>query len=252
MTAVNPNSAPPLPELVFLKNLGLAYKVGLAVAAIGVFVVLASGILGGVFYELVLSVLELLDAPEDRTYLIRHESGAGSALMQYVGWVIVVCGFYVIGVRLARGMLGVSAQPEPTDNLGPVDRTGLGIVVIGVIVGASAAVLEALVYEILPREPISTIFSSVANFGALFVTCGLLVIILGGPRRRKVLLGWTVRLGWGKLGHSWANVFAIALLGMGLMVGMVGLEEAAPFLGGAGIAVFLLGIVMNYFVGPAP
>ena len=58
---MNPNSPPPLPELAFLKRLGLTYKVGLVVASIGVLVILVSGVFGAVFYELVSSVLELLE-----------------------------------------------------------------------------------------------------------------------------------------------------------------------------------------------
>lgn len=253
---MNPNSPPPLPELAFLKDLGLTYRVGLVVAVIGVLVILASGTLGGVFYELVLSLLELLDAPEDREYLVPNEPGAGPEILQFLGWAIVVCAACLVSVRLSLGLLGLTPKPELTDKLGPVDRAGLGITVLGILVIAAAAIPQALIYEILPREPISSgptsAFSIVASIGSLCLLCGLLVVVLGGPRRREVLLGWTRKVGWGKLGHDWVNKFAIALFVLAIVVSMVGLEEAGPFVFGAGVVVFLLGIAVSYLDGSNP
>ncbi len=253
---MNPNSPNPSPAFAFLRDLGLTYKVGLVVAAIGVLVMLFSEALGGVFYQLVLSLLELLDAPADREYLRPDKPGAGSGLLQFAGSAALVCGVCIVSIRLGFGLLGLTPKPELTDKLGPTDRLGLGIAVFGVLVSASATIPEVLLYEILAREPGPsspiTPFSIVAYIGSLFLFGGLLVIVFGGPRRREVLLGWTGKLGWGKLGYGWINTFAIALFVIGVVVSTAGLEDAAPFLGGAGIAVFLLGIAVDYFVGTDP
>ena len=161
-----------------------------------------------------------------------------------------------MSVRLSLGLLGLTPKPEPTDKLGQVDRAGLGITVFGVLVIAAVAIPEALIYEILPRIPRSSdsvpAFSIVASIGSVCLFCGLLVIAFGGPRRREVLTGWSDKLGWGKLGHAWVNKFAVALLLMAIVVSMVGLEDAGPFIFGAGVAVFLLGIAVNYFAGSNP
>ena len=250
------NSQPPLPELAFLKRLGLTHRVGLVFVAVGVLVILASGILGGIFYELVLSLLELLDAPEDRDFLSPDKPGAGPPILRFLGSLIIGCGVLIVSLRLAIGLLGLTARPEPTDKLGPVDKAGLGIAVFGIFMIAAAAIPEVLLFEILPREPRSLdpipAFSIVASIGSLCLWSGLLVVALGGPRRREVLLGWTRKLGWGKLGHEWVNKFAIALLVLAIAVSMVGLEDGAPFIFGAGVAVFLLGIAVNYFAGSNP
>ncbi len=253
---MNPNSTPPLPEWAFLRDLGLTYKVGLVVASIGVLMILTSGVLGAVFYELVSSVLELLGAPEDREYLSPGKPSAGPDLLRFLGWATVACAACIASVRLSLGLLGLTPKPEPTDKLGPVDRAGLGLSALGVLVIASATIPAALLYDILPRIPRSSdsfpAFSIVASIGSLCLLCGLLVIAFGGPRRREVLLGWSDKLGWGKLGHGWVNKFAVALLLLAIVVSTVGPEDAGTFVFGAGIAVFLLGIAVNYFAGTNP
>ena len=253
---MNPNNPPPLPEWAFLKDLGLTYKVGLVVALIGVLAVLASGVFGAVFYELVLSVFELLGSPEDREYLAPDKPFAGPDLLRFLGWTTVVCAICIVSARLSLGLLGFTQQPEPTDKLGTLDKAGLGLIVFGVLVIAAAAIPEALLFDILPRTPRASdsvpAFSIVASIGSLSLLIGLLVVVLGGPRRREVLLGWTRKVGWGKLGHEWVNKFAIALFVFAIVVSMAGLEFAGPFFFGAGIVVFLLGIAVNYFAGTNP
>ncbi len=253
---MNPNSSNSPTALAYFRDLGLSYRVGLVVAAIGVLVMLSSGVFGGVFYELVLSLLELMDAPADREYLRPDTPRGGSGLLQFLGASVLACGVCIVSLRMAFGLLGLTPKPELTDRLGPIDRAGLGIAVFGVLVSASATIPEVLIYEILSGESGAanqvSAFSIVAYFGSACLFGGLLVIVFGGPRRREVLLGWTGKLGWGKLGHGWVNTFALGLFVLGVIVSMAGLEDAAPFLGGAGIAVFLLGIALDYFVGANP
>ncbi len=253
---MNPNSPPPLPEWAFLRDLGRTYKVGLVVGSVGVLVILASGVIGAVFNELVLSLLESMGVPEDREYLSPGNPDAGPGLLRFLGWEVVACGVLIVSVRLAIGLMGLTPKPEPADKLGPVDRAGLGIVVFGVLVIAAATIPEAILYDILPRVPRSSdphpAFSIVASIGSLCLFSGLLVIAFGGPRRREVLLGWGDKLGWGKLGHGWVNKFAVALLVIAIVVSTVGPTDAGTFVFGAGVAVFLLGIAVNYFAGTNP
>ena len=250
---MKPSSLDPQAALTFFKGLGLAYKAGLVVAAAGVLLILFSGIIGGVFYQLVLTLLELLDAPADREYLSPDNRGAGPVLLQFAGSLIFVCGICVVSVRLALGLLGITSGPELTDKLGPVDKAGLGMGVAGVLLTFSGAIPEVLLNELSRPESrqsglISTL-SIVARVGSLFLLCGLLTVALGGPRRREVLLGWSEKYGWGKLGHVWANKSAIGLFVLAVIISMMGLENPGIYVAGAGIFLFLVGIAVNYLAG---
>ena len=253
---MKPSSPDPQAALTFFKGLGLAYKAGLVVSAAGVLLILCSEIFGGLFYQVVLGLLELQGAPADREFLPPDNPGAGPRLLQFAGSLILVCGICVVSVRLVIGLLGLTSGPELTDKLGQVDKAGLGVAVFGVLLTFSGAIPEVLLYELSrpefsPTGLMSTL-SIVARVGSLFLLCGLLIVAVGGPRRREVFLGWTEKYGWGKSGHAWANKTAIGLFVLAVIISMIGMEEVGTYLGGAGIVLFLVGIAVNFFSGTNP
>ena len=74
------------------KGSGLGYKVGLAIMATGIILMASSWLLGGVVFEAMMQLLKLLGAPEEREFLPSNEPEAGSAILDFLGSMILVCG----------------------------------------------------------------------------------------------------------------------------------------------------------------
>ena len=88
-------------------------------------------------------------------------------------------------------LLGLAGKPGLTSKLGSGDRLGLGTAATGLLVTVLGVLPKVLLYEVFLYEygelPILEIVSYV---GGLILLCGLSLLIFGGLRRRKSLLGW--------------------------------------------------------------
>lgn len=92
-----------------------------------------------------------------------------------------------------------------------------------------------------------------AGIVATVVVLGALAaLILRRPNLRRALLGWTDRMGWGKLGYGWINKLALGLIALALAGGILGFEDPATIIAAAGIAVLLVGIVPHFLSGGGP
>ena len=88
--------------------------------------------------------------------------------------------------------------------------------------------------------------------GVLVLFGGLAVLILGGRNRHRALLGWTDRVGWGKLGCGWANKLGLGLIALALAGATLGFEEPTTIVAAAGIGILLVGLLPHFLVGGRP
>ncbi len=205
--------------LEFLKGLGFAYQVGLALIAIAIIVAVAGSIIGGVFYEGLMGILKVLGASEDRHFLPpvnpeRQYLGGGHSLspviaeemgakiLGFFGGILFACGICVVALRLVLQLVGLTGkpgapvqsagagQPAAARRLGLVDRLGLVVVGIGTILVLGGTVAVGILQEFLLLE----YQGGFLDYCWLIVGIGSLIFMFGGPRRRSVvrfaLYGW--------------------------------------------------------------
>ena len=243
-----------VPALV--RAAGLTYKVGLGVMVVGIVIAASSLFLGGVIFSAISALLTLLGAPEDREFLPTDEPEAGGHLLQFFGVIIFVVGICIVGIRIVVELLGLAGKPEFTARLGRADRLGLGVATIGIVVGASVAITQLILYQIFLYEygPGTAMFALaiVMYAGGLILLAGLAVLVLGRPGPRRVLLGWTDRVGWGKMGCGWINKLGLGLIALALLGGTLGFEDQTTLVAAAGIAILVVGIVPHILAGGRP
>ena len=80
----------------------------------------------------------------------------------------------------------------------------------------------------------------------------LAVLILRRPNLRTALLGWTDRVGWGKLGYGWINKLALGLIVLALVGAMLGFEDSTTIVAAAGIGILLVGVIPHFLTGGRP
>ena len=237
---------------------GLAYKVGLGVIVAGFLIFASSGLLGGVVFAAVMDLLTLMGAPEDRQFLPPNEPEAGRQILQFFGGILLACGVCIISFRLVVELLGLAGKPGFTARLDRTDKLGLGVAAIGLLVSVSSGLTQDFLYEILLYEYgtgwVMSTLETVGYAGAAILLGGLAVLILGKPNRRRVVLGWTDRVGWGKLGHGWINKLGLGLIVLTLVGGtlMPGFADAFSIFAAAGIGILLVGIVPHFLGGGRP
>ncbi len=240
------------------KGAGLAYKVGLGVIVVGVVMIASSGLLGGVTFSAVSALLRLLGAPEDREFLPTSEPEAGGQLLQFFGVILIACAICIVGIRLVVELLGLAGRPEYTAKLGRADKLGLGAVAVGLLVAVSTGITQLLLYEIFLYEygPGSAMFTlAIAMYaGGAIVLGGLVVLVLGRPGPRKVLSGWTDRVGWGKMGCGWINRLGLGLIVLAQVGGALtpGFEGPITIVTAAGIGILVVGIFPHILAGGRP
>ena len=93
-----------------------------------------------------------------------------------------------------------------------------------------------------------SILVGVAQVGSGIFLCGLVIFAVGGPKRRKVLLGWTEKVGWGVLGFSWVNKLGVALIVIGILGPTVTFPGAIIY-GLVGFAIMALGVLAQFAGG---
>ena len=252
-----------------IKGAGLAYKLGLGVIVVGVVMIVSSGLLGGVTFSAISALLRLLGAPEFREFLPMYEPDlpmyepeTGGHLLQFFGVILIACGICIVGVRFVAELLGLAGKPELTARLGWTDKLGLGVAAVGLLVGVSSGLSQVLLYVIFLQEyePGTAMFALaiVMYAGGAILLGGLAVVILGrpGPRRvlSRVLIGWTDRVGWGKMGCGWINKLGLGLIVLALVGGALtpGFEGPTTIVTAAGIAILVVGVVPHILGGGRP
>ena len=149
----------------------MAYKIGAATAATGIFIWMSSGLLGGVVFASLTRLLSLLGAPEERWFFPPGEPQAGTEILNILGWWVIGCGVWIFGFRMLIDLLGLTTNPVLVGKLGTAGKWCLGLIVVGLLIQISVelpgVLLEFLRFvEFGPFETISTV-------GSLIVLCGL-------------------------------------------------------------------------------
>ena len=239
-----------------VKTSGLAYKVGIGVILVGVVFIASSWLLGGVAFAAITALLTVLGAPEDRALLPPYEPEAGEQILRLFGVILLVCGACIVSIRLVVELLGLAGKPELTGKLGRADKVWLGAAAVGFLVVVTSGLSQVLHYEVFFYEygPAGTMFilQAVGYGGAVIVFCGLATLAIGGPNRRRALLGWTDRVGWGKLGCGWINKLGLGLIVLALAGATIGFEDPSTIVAAAGIGILLVGIVPHFLAGGQP
>lgn len=233
-----------------VRRAGLAYKVGVGVIAAGIAITATSGLLGGVVFGLLMRILTLMGAPEDRDFLSPDFPEAGSQILVLLGTLVIMCGVWIFSLRLVIELLGLDPRPALTGRLSQRKKWGLGVAAAGLIVIVSAAVPGELIYETSRSGDYPSALTIIRTVGGLMVL-GALFILIPGPFKRVV--GWADRVGWGKMGCGWINKLGIGLIVLGLFVALLGFVDGPPaIIAAAGAGILLVGIVPHVIAGGRP
>ena len=223
------------------KGSGMAYKIGAAAVVAGAIILMTSGLLGGVVFASLMRLLSLMGAPEDRDFLPPDYPDAGSEVLGHLGALVIMCGVWMFCLRLVIELLGLATRPALTGRLGPRGRLGLGVAAAGLLIGASAALPESLLYEFSRSGESWPLLETIATFGGLIVLCGLFILI---PGPLKAVEGWTNRVGWGKLGLGRINQLGLGLIALAIIIGATfGLSDPITIIVAAGIGIILVGLI---------
>ena len=237
-----------------VKRTGLAYKVGLGVIVAGVVMFASSWLLGGIVFAAVMDLLTLLGAPEDRQFLPPNEPEAGGQIVRHLGGVLLACGVCIVTIRLVVELLGLTGKPRFTANLKRPEKLGLGAAGIGTLTIISTGLSQGILHEIFRNEygPVMSTLEAAGFAGAVVLFGGLAVLILVEPSRRRLLLGWADRVGWGKMGCGWINKLGLGLIVLALVGGALGFEDPTTIVAAAGIGILLVGILPHILAGGRP
>ena len=241
---------------VSAKRSGLAYKVGLGVMATSVLIVASSWPLGGIVFAALTALLTLLGAPEGRQILPPNEPEAGGQLLQFFGVILFMCGVCIISVRLVVELLGLAGNSALTARLKGSEKLGAAAAAIGFLAIVSTGLSQVILAELLLHEygvGAAMFALETAGYTAVVVLFGgLVVLILGGRSRHRVLLGWTDRVGWGKMGCGWVNKLGLGLIALALAGATLGLEDPTTVVAAAGIGILVVGVVPHFLAGGRP
>ena len=239
-----------------VKRSGLAYKVGLGVIVTGAAVVGSSWLLGGVVFVAVNGILTILGAPDDRTLLPPYKPEVGGQLLRLFGGILLACGAYIVSIRLAAELLGLAGSSEWITKLGRAQKLGAGAAAIGFIVAMSSGLSQALLIEVLlynyGKGAVVPILETVGSAGGVLLLGGLAILLLAGSNRHRLLLGWTDRVGWGKLGFGWINKLGLGLIVLAVAGATLGFEDPTTIVAAAGIGILLVGMVPHFLAGGRP
>ncbi len=239
---------------------GVGYKVALGVVAVGVFLVVWSPFVGGVFYDHgITPLLELLGAPDDRQALPADEPETGAEFLAVLGGFNVVVGVSIFCVRLVIELLGLAGVPVLTRRVRPPGKLALGTAAAGAVVfaaGTFPGILISLLfidYESAELGVTSTL-DAISRVGTLLLVCSPITLVLRGPGVRGALLAWADKIGWAKLGCGWINRLSVALVGAGIIgaVPFLPFNDVATVFVRTGLTILALGIVPQLLAGGRP
>ena len=240
---------------------GLAYKVALGDIAFGVFMIVWSPFVGGVFYRGLTQLFPLLGVPEDRLILPASEPQTGTELLAVLGAYILATGICIFCVRLVLELLGLAGEPALTRRMRPPGKLALGTAAAGVVVIAAALLPDSLLtLFFLDYDPGDlSILEAISQAGGLLLVCALITLLLRGDGIRGALLGWADMVGWAKLRCGWINRLAVALV-VGGTISMIPFfwkpwmpfDDVAGIFASTGVTVIVLGIVPQLLAGGRP
>ena len=240
---------------------GLAYKVALGDIAFGVFMIVWSPFVGGVFYRGLTQLFPLLGVPEDRLILPASEPQTGTELLAVLGAYILATGICIFCVRLVLELLGLAGEPALTRRMRPPGKLALGTAAAGVVVIAAALLPDSLLtLFFLDYDPGDlSILEAISQAGGLLLVCALITLLLRGDGIRDALLGWADMVGWAKLRCGWINRLAVALV-VGGTISMIPFfwkpwmpfDDVAGIFASTGVTVIVLGIVPQLLAGGRP
>ncbi len=214
----------------------LAYKLGLGVMVAGVVIAVTSGLFGGAFYEALMWLMTLLDAPEEREFLPPSQPEKGALILQLLGGLVFLCGACIISIRLLLGLLanlaagllhaagrrdlaarlGGGGAPGWLGKLAWVAKLGLAAAAIGLLFFVFTAVPELLLYEIFLYEynapGIMTTLDTLSRAGLGMFYTGIALLVFGKPLQLALILFlslWLTRLG----------LVLLAVAGIGALLG---------------------------------
>lgn len=198
--------------------MGLSYKIGFAVMATGVIIMVSSGVFGGILFEALMQLLTLLGAPAEREFLPPSEPEAGEQMLQLLGSQVITCGVCIVIIRLLLGLLGLASRPGWTSKLGWANKLGLGAAALGLLIGIAGATPELLLYEFFRygygQQGTMATLETIIGVGNVMLWIGVALLILGKPVR--ALFG------------SWVNWLGLGLVAIGITGAVVG--WGAPFI----------------------
>ena len=158
---------------------------------------------------------------------------------------VLVCGG--IGVRLGP----VDKLRDLAGRLSRAEKLGLSAAAAGLVIAVVSALVQGVLAEVFRYDygapGTMSILETASYASGAIMLCGLGVLVLGRPDRRRALLGWTERVGWGKMGCAWINQFALGLIAAAILIGTLGVEDPTTDMAGAGVALLLVGLVAQIF-----
>ncbi len=236
---------------------GLAYKIGATSVAVGALMCLASGPLGGAFFDAAMWALPLLGAPEDRSLFSPYDPQAGPNLIVFLGLLVVGWGAATCSLRLLLELLGLAGRPVLTNRMNSVEKTGFGALSAGVVLivaaGSGQSFIEDILFDVLLfADSGSELLGRVAAAGVFLFWGGVLILMFRRWSRLRALTGWSDRFGWGRLGLPWANTLGLALTAAGAIGLPLGVEGAAMLAAAGGIGVLVAGVVLGRLFGRPP
>ena len=218
--------------------------------AAGAIILMTSGLLGGVVFASLMKLLALIGAPEDRDFLPPDYPEAGPQILVHLGTLVIMCGVWIFSLRLVIELLGLAPKPALTGRLSPRGKQGLGVAAAGLLVILSAAVPGEIIYETSRSGEYPSVLTTIGTVGGLMVLCAVVILI---PGLLEGVVGWTDRVGWGKLGCGWINKLGLGLIALAILIGLIfGLGDPITIIAAAGIGIILVGIIPHLLVDGRP
>ncbi len=236
---------------------GVAYKVALGDIAVGVFMIVCSPFVGGVFFGGLTQLFPLLGVPEDRQFLPASEPQTGTELLGVLGAYILAAGICIFCVRLVLELLGLAGEPQLTRRMRPPGKLALGTAAAGVVVFAAGAFPGNLVSLLfIDYEPevqgITSALDVISKAGGLLLVCSLITLLLWGRGIRGALFGWADAVGWAKLRCGWINRLSVAFVVGGTIGSVLFFGDVASVFTSTGVIVLVMGIVPQLLADGGP
>ena len=229
---------------------GVAYKVALGVAAVGIFIMVWHQLAGGFIYTRALApLIEILVSPAEGTLSTEPEVGANILLM--VGVSNLVAGVCMFCVRLILELLGLAGAPALTRRMRPNGKLAVGTAAAGLTVLVPGIILSGIIselftdYESTFLEGALRALDVMSQAGGLVLLCAAITLFIPGRGRLRSLLGWTRTIGWAVINWGWINKFAVALIVAGIVMrwSFMPFDDVADPFAFIGVTLLVLGII---------
>ncbi len=192
---------------------GLIYRIGAASMVIGLLISLCSGLLEGFVSALYSQLFGVLGIEEDSVFLTGPETGRDIVL--FLGAGTALGGAFVYAFRISIELLGFPVERHLSRWYTTCDKFALGMAAIGYVIFALCLIPLFLLEEVLYRNPESVLTSflnPIVTASVWSVLGGLIIFFVKTRHRLLSMYNRVVRLGWGKLGWTWVNVWASSFI----------------------------------------